>query len=166
MTNTPSCGCRSNLVDMTARVVGLHLHERHGEHPRAVEEVTGRIGGGIEGDSHAHRVHRAVVIVDRSTHEALGLQPGDLREQITVEGLPGLSLLAADTEIRVGGITLRVNGEAEPCTHIGEMLGVDDVVAFQASLAGRRGAICTVIAVDGPVRIGDAAAVLPSRVRV
>jgi MOSC domain-containing protein YiiM len=151
---------------MTARVVGLHLHERHGELPRAVSEVTGRIGGGIEGDSHAHRVNRAVVIVDRSTHEALGLQPGDLREQITVEGMPGLSLLAPDTEIRVGGITLRVNGEAEPCTHIGEMLGVDDVLAFQASLAGRRGAICTVIAADGPARIGDGAAILPARVRV
>jgi MOSC domain-containing protein YiiM len=151
---------------MTARVVGLHLHERHGEHPRAVSEVTGRVGGGIEGDSHAHRVHRAVVIVDRSTQEALGLQPGDLREQMTVEGLPGLSLLAPDTEVRVGGITLRVNGEAEPCTHIGAMLGVDDVVAFQASLAGRRGAICTVIAVDGPVRIGDAVSVLSARVRV
>ena len=151
---------------MTARVVGLHLHERHGEHPRAVSEVAGRIGGGIDGDSHADRTKRAVVIVDRSTHEALGLQPGDLREQITVEGLPGLSLLAPETEIRVGGITLRVNGEAEPCTHIGEMLGVDDVLAFQASLAGRRGAICTVIAVDGPARIGDAVSVLPARVRV
>ena len=151
---------------MTSRVVGLHLHERHGERPRAVGEVTGRTGGGIEGDSHAARNKRAVVIVDRSTHEALGLQPGDLREQITVEGLPGLSLLAPETEIRVGGITLRVNGEAEPCTHIGEMLGVDDVLAFQASLAGRRGAICTVIAVDGPARIGDAVLVLPARVRV
>jgi len=160
MTNTPSCGYRSSLVGMTARVIGLHLHERHGEHPRAVTEVSGRVGGGIEGDSHAHRVNRAVVIVDRSTHDALALQPGDLREQITVEGVPGLSLLAANTEIRIGGITLRVNGEAEPCTHIGEMLGVDDAVAFQAALAGRRGAICTVTAANGPVRIGDAVVLL------
>lgn len=151
---------------MKARVVGLHLHERHGEHPRAVAEVVGRVGGGIEGDSHAERTRRAVVIVDRSTHEALGLQPGDLREQITIEGIPGLSLLAADTELRIGGITLRVSGEAEPCTHIGELIGVDDVVAFQASLAGRRGATCTVVAADGPVRIGDAVEVLPARVRV
>ncbi|HEY6203119.1 MAG TPA: MOSC domain-containing protein [Candidatus Limnocylindria bacterium] len=121
--------------------------------------------GGIDGDSHADRTKRAVLIVDRSTHDSLGLRPGDLREQITFDGLPGLSLLTPDTEIRVGGTTLRVNGEAEPCTHIGELLGVDDVVAFQASLAGRRGAICTVIAVDGPVRIGDAV-VLPARAGV
>lgn len=151
---------------MNARVVGLHLHERHGEHPRAVSEAVGRAGGGIEGDSHAHRAKRAVVIADLSAHEALGLQPGDLREQITIQGLPGVAVLAPGTELRVGAITLRVNGEAEPCTHIGEMLGVDDVLAFQASLAGRRGAECTVIAADGPVRIGDAVDVLPARVGV
>ena len=151
---------------MNARVVGLHLHERHGEHPRAVDEVVGRVGGGIEGDSHAHRAKRAVVVVDRSVYEALGLQPGDLREQITIEGLPGVTTLAPGTELRVGALTLRVNGEATPCTHIGEMLGVDDVLAFQASLAGRRGAECTVIAADGPVRVGDAVEVLPARVGV
>ena len=97
---------------MNARVVGLHLHERHGEHPRAVDEVVGRVGGGIEGDSHAHRAKRAVVIVDRSVHEALGLQPGDLREQITIEGLPGVTTLPPGTELRIGALTLRVNGEA------------------------------------------------------
>jgi len=151
---------------MNARVVGLQLHERHGERPRAVAEVFGRVSGGIEGDSHAHSAKRAVVIVDRSTHEALGLHPGDLREQITTLGLPGVSALAADTELRVGGLILRVNGDAAPCLHIGELVGVDDVVAFQASLVGRRGATCTVVAADGPVRIGDAVEVLPARVRV
>jgi MOSC domain-containing protein YiiM len=150
---------------VNARIAALHLHERHGERPRAVDEVTGIVGGGIEGDSHAERVKRAVVVVDRSTHDALGLQPGDLREQITIEGLPGVATLEPGTELRVGGITLRVNGEAAPCTHIGEMLGVDDVRAFQAALAGRRGAECTVVAVDGPARIGDPV-VLPARVGV
>jgi MOSC domain-containing protein YiiM len=162
----PSGGARSNLQQVNARVVGLHLHERHGEHPRAVGQVTGRVGGGIEGDSHAGRAKRAVVIADRSAHDALGLQPGDLREQITVDGLPRVTTLEVGTELRVGGITLRVNGEAAPCTHIGEMLGVDDVLAFQAALAGRRGAECTVIAVNGPARIGDPVVVLAARVGV
>lgn len=150
---------------MNARVVGLHLHERHGEHPRAVDQAIGRAGGGLVGDSHAHRVKRAVVIVDRSAHEALGLQPGDLREQITTEGLPGVSTLPVGTELRIGGLTLRVNGACAPCTHIGEMLGVDDVREFQAALEGRRGAECTVIAADGPVRVGDAV-LLPAKVGV
>jgi MOSC domain-containing protein YiiM len=80
--------------------------------------------------------------------------------------LPGISLLAPDTELRIGGITLRVNGECEPCTHIGEMNGAPEVLAFQAALAGRRGANCTVIAALGPVRVGDAVAVHPAPVRV
>jgi MOSC domain-containing protein YiiM len=151
---------------MNAVVASLQLHERHGAHPRAVDEVVGRVGGGIEGDSHADRTKRAVVLVDRSTLEALGLQPGDLREQITVDGLPDVSRLGADTELRIGGITLRVNGPAEPCLHVGELVGVPDVEAFQASLEGRRGAICTVIAADGPARIGDTVELLPARVHV
>jgi MOSC domain-containing protein YiiM len=149
-----------------AHVVALQLHALHGSPLRPVREVNGRVGGGIEGDSHVDRAKRAVVLADRSTHEALGLVPGDLREQITVEGLPGVSLLPPDTEIRVGGLTLRVVGACEPCTHIGEMVGVDDVEAFQASLQGRRGAVCTVIAATGPARIGDPVDVLPARVRV
>ena len=150
---------------MNARVVGLHLHERHGEHPRAVDQAVGRVGGGLLGDSHAHRAKRAVVIVDRSAHKALGLQPGDLREQITIEGLPGVTTLPVGTELRIGGLTLRVNGECAPCTHIGDMLGVGDVVEFQAAVEGRRGAECTVITADGPVRVGDAV-VLAAKVGV
>jgi MOSC domain-containing protein YiiM len=151
---------------MSARVVSLQLHTTHGAVPTPVRDVTANVGAGLEGDSHGGRPRRAVLVIDRSTHDALGLGPGDLREQITIEGLPGVTGLAEGTELRIGGVTLRVNGEAEPCTHIGEMLGVDDALAFQASLAGRRGAICTVIAVDGPARIGDAVLVLPARVRV
>jgi len=53
-----------------------------------------------------------------------------------------------------------VNGECEPCTHIGEMNGEPDVLGFQARLEGRRGAVCTVVAVDGPIRVGDPVEVL------
>jgi MOSC domain-containing protein YiiM len=145
---------------MSARVVSINLHERHGEHPRAVTEATARLGGGIEGDSHAHRESRAVIVLDRSTLDTLGLALGDLREQITIEGLPGVTRLEPGSELRIGGVTLRVNGECEPCTHIGELNEQADVVAFQASLQGRRGASCTVVASDGPIRVGDNVEVL------
>ncbi|HEV8537220.1 MAG TPA: MOSC domain-containing protein [Candidatus Limnocylindria bacterium] len=145
---------------MTARVVSINLHERHGEHPRAVSEATGRVGGGIEGDSHAHRQTRAVIVLDRSTLDALGLAFGDLREQITIEGLPGVTRLDPGTELRIGGVTLRVNAECEPCIHIGELNGQADVLAFQSSLQGRRGASCTVAAAAGPVRVGDSVNIL------
>ncbi len=53
-----------------------------------------------------------------------------------------------------------MSGPCEPCTHIGEMLGLADREAFRESLVGRRGALCTVVAVDGPARVGDAVEVV------
>lgn len=140
--------------------MSLQLHERHGERPRAVAEVAARVGGGLEGDSHVHRVRRAVLVLDRSTLDALDLAFGDLREQITIDGLPDVTTLAPGTELRIGEVTLRVNGECEPCTHIGEMNDQADVLAFQASLVRRRGATCTVVAAEGPIRVGDPVRVL------
>jgi MOSC domain-containing protein YiiM len=142
-----------------AQVVSLQLHEGHGKPMRPVAQANARVGGGIEGDTHAHREKRAVTIVDRSTHDAVGVKPGDLREQITVEGMPALGSLSVGTLLRIGAITLRVNGPCDPCTHIGEMNGADPQ-EFQASLEGRRGLVCTVVSADGPVRMGDEVSVM------
>jgi MOSC domain-containing protein YiiM len=145
---------------MTGRVVALHVRsEKHGA-PVPVAEVVGRVGGGLEGDVHAHRSSRAVLVIDRAPLDALRLAPGDLREEITIDGLPDVTNLPVDSELRIGGVTLRVNGPCEPCTHIGELLGVPDREAFRESLLGRRGALCTVSAVSGPIRIGDPVEVL------
>ena len=143
-----------------ARVMSLQLHGEHGAPLQPVGEARGRVGGGLEGDSHVGRDKRGVVVLDRATCDALGLKPGDLREQITIEGLAELNTLATGTRLRIGGLTLRVNAPCEPCTHIGEMNGVADPAAFQAQLDGRRGLICTVLAADAPVRVGDQVVVL------
>jgi MOSC domain-containing protein YiiM len=143
-----------------AQVVSVQLHEGHGKPMRAVREAPVRVGGGIEGDSHVHRSKRAVTVVDRSTHDAVGVKPGDLREQITVEGLPSLGSLAEGTLLQIGAITLRVNGSCDPCTHIGQMNGIADPNEFQSMLEGRRGLVCNVVAADGPVRVGDPVSVM------
>ena len=95
---------------MTGRVISLQVRtEKHGS-PAPVALAVGRVDGGIEGDVHAHRSSRAVLVIDRATLDALNLKPGDLREEITIEGLPGVTNLPVDTELRIGGVTLRVNG--------------------------------------------------------
>ncbi|HYU83042.1 MAG TPA: MOSC domain-containing protein [Candidatus Polarisedimenticolia bacterium] len=145
---------------MSGRVTALHIRtEKHGT-PTPVAEVVGRVGGGLEGDVHAHRTSRTVLVIDRATLDALHLAPGDLREEITIEGLPDVTNLPVDSELRIGGVTLRVGGPCEPCTHIGELLGVPDREAFRRSLLGRRGALCTVSAASGPIRVGDPVDVL------
>lgn len=140
---------------MTARVVSLQIHRERCVPPTAVDAVIGRVGGGIEGDSHVQKATRSVLVVDRSTLDDLGLKPGDLREQITIEGLRDVTTLEPGTLLGVGGITLRVNGPCEPCTHIGGMLDVEDVEVFRLSLVGRRGAVCTVVEAAGDARVGD-----------
>jgi MOSC domain-containing protein YiiM len=145
---------------MSGRVISLHVRtEKHGS-PMPVGEAAGRVGGGLEGDIHVDRSSRAVLVIDRTTVDALRLAPGELREEITVEGLPDVTNLPVDTELRIGGVTLRVNGPCDPCTHVGELLGVPDREQFRQSLLGRRGALCTVSAVAGPIRVGDAVDVL------
>jgi len=147
---------------MNGRVISLQIRtEKHGE-PARVSEAVGFVGGGIEGDIHAHRTSRAVLVVDRATLDALDLRPGDLREEITTDGLPDVTNLPVDTELRIGAATLRVNGPCEPCTHIGELLGVPDPEALRQSLLGRRGALCTVVTVTAPIHVGDPVEVLVS----
>lgn len=71
-----------------------------------------------------------------------------------------MTSLTPGTELRVGGLTLRVNGPCDPCTHIGGLLGVPDPESLRRSLLGRRGAVCTVAAAEGATRVGDLVVVL------
>jgi len=145
---------------MSAKVISLQLRTEKHAPPAPIAEAIGREGGGIEGDVHAHRSTRAVLVIDRTTLDALRLEPGDLREEITVEGMPDITNLPVDAELRIGTVTLRVNGPCEPCTHIGDLLGVADPEEFRRLLVGRRGALCTVAAAAGPIRVGDSVEVL------
>lgn len=145
---------------MSARVVSLQLRSERGASPTPVGSVTGRVGGGIEGDFHVAKTTRSVLVVDRSTLDDLGLAPGALREQITVDGLRDVTSLAPGTLLKIGGITVRVNGPCEPCTHIGELNGVEDPEVFRLQLVGRRGAVCTVVVADSVARVGDPVEVL------
>ncbi len=146
-------------------VIGLQILTKHGAAPRRVGEARAIVGRGLDGDLHGKtRVSgskRQVLIADASILRAFGLQPGDLREQITVD-FPPLDLLAAGTQLRIGQVTFELAGPCEPCTHIGTLLDVADSVAFQQALQSRRGQLARVVAVDGDglIRAGDVLEVL------
>jgi MOSC domain-containing protein YiiM len=131
-------------------VLGNHASAEFRDVVRAVE------GKGIEGDWHFHRGNRAVLLIDQADLRDLHLRPGDLREQITLE-LDGLMSLPAGTRLRLGQATLELSKVCDPCTHIGEHVGVEDVEAFRDRLQGRRGMLARVAAVegDGRIRVGD-----------
>lgn len=138
----------------TGRVASLQLKRQHWSplEPIDAVEVT---AVGLDGDRHAGRADgkRQVLLVESGDLGELGLRPGDLREQITVD-LPGLMALAAGTRLRVGEAVLELTGTCEPCTHIGEHAGVDDPEAFRQRLVGRRGMLARV-SEPGSIRVGD-----------
>jgi hypothetical protein len=136
-------------------VPGNHAPVRHLDQVRAIPEE------GLEGDWHRGRGIRSVLLMHSGDVEDLGIRPGDLREQITVD-LPGLMKLAPGTRLRVGPAELEITKECVGCTHIGEHVGVEDVEAFRLSLEGRRGMLASVREVqDGePIRVGDPVEVL------
>lgn len=139
-------------------VKGIHIHETETEKPRPVGSATVAEGGGIVGDSHANgREGRRVLLVNAEVLEEHGLTPGDLREQLTIEGLDVHSL-AADSYLAIGDAFARVIKECAPCLTIGGYLGVDDAETFKQSLQNKRGVFVAFRDEDAGVQIavGDA----------
>lgn len=151
---------------MNGSVVSIQLLKAHGQPQRPVSEVIALPGQGLEGDLHGKTREdgkRQVLLMDTESLEAMGLSPGDLRDQVTLE-LPGLQRLPAGTRLRIGEAELELTGPCEPCTHIGELLGKEDREAFRQSLEGRRGVLARIVTIrgEGRIRIGDPAEVLNS----
>ena len=138
-------------------VVALHVNPgRHrAMEPREAVMATER---GVEGDVHAgRRGKRQVLLVDAGDLHAVGLAPGDLREQVTVD-LPGLMGLRPAARLTLGEAEVEITGVCEPCTHIGDHVGVEDPEAFRRRLIGRRGMLARVVR-EGRIAVGDRVAV-------
>ena len=136
------------------RVVSLQRKREHWDALEPVEAVRATALG-LEGDRHAGRedAKRQVLLVEMGHLSELGLSPGDLREQVTVD-LPGLMELERGTTLRVGQAVLELTGVCEPCTHIGEHVGVKDREEFRQTLVGRRGMLARVVG-EGEIRKDD-----------
>lgn len=147
-------------------VTYLHVIPQHGRAPLMQTEVTAVVDAGISGDVHAQKARgrRQVLLLDQGILAAVGLPPGALREQITVD-FPELEHLAVGTVLHIGQATLEITGPCDPCTHIGKLAGVGDSATFQAALAGRRGVLARVVGIegDGRIRIGDVIAAVDAR---
>ena len=136
------------------RVVAVHVTRVRHAAPEPVEAAAATADG-IEGDIHAGGSgKRQVLLVDAGDARAVGLGPGELREQLTVD-LPGLMALASGTRLQVGPAMLEITGVCEPCTHIGDDLGAPDPEDLRDRLRGRRGMLARVVR-PGEVRVGDA----------
>jgi MOSC domain-containing protein YiiM len=110
---------------------------------------------GFEGCAHARPGRkRQVLLVDRETLEAMDLQPGIIRENITTTGL-NVNRLAIGQQLRVGESLLEVSEICRPCDQMEKIRP-----GLRKELWGRRGMLCRVVE-GGIIRRGDTIEKIP-----
>lgn len=104
---------------------------------------------GIEGAVHAEPI-RHILLVPRSTLDAFGLKPGDLRENVVVDDsqLGALHDFPSGTVLAVGDVRIRLTIHCEPCPRM------NVVVSDYRVLQDVRGYLGTIIT-PGTIHVGD-----------
>lgn len=107
-------------------------------------------GVGIEGDKHAVATsHRQVLLDDQEALDEVGVEPGTIKENLTVQGLHVMGL-APGTRVRLGeSAVLEITEVCEPCFRMDEIR-----IGLKAELVGRRGMLARVVN-GGPIAVGD-----------
>jgi len=135
----------------------LHLFRSRRKHfpMEELTEVSMVIDFGFEGCAHARPGGtRQVLIVDGETLDAMDLQPGWIKENITTDGL-NVNGLPPGQQLRVGPALLEVTAICTPCDQLEKIRP-----GLRREIWGRRGMLCRVIE-GGVVRCGDPIEKLP-----
>lgn len=105
---------------------------------------------GFAGCAHARQSgKRQVLLVDKETLDAMDLQPGIIRENITTSGL-NVNGLVLGERLRVGDAVFEVSAVCTPCDQLEKIRP-----GLRRELYGRRGMLCRVLK-GGRIRRGDA----------
>ena len=115
----------------------------------AVSAVTAVSGKGFVGDVSYGKRNRQVLIIDSETLNELELNPGDVRENVTLVNFE-LSRLSPHDQLVVGEILLAVTGHCAPCKQLEELRS-----GLKSDIGGKRGVLATVVR-GGALNIGDA----------
>jgi MOSC domain-containing protein YiiM len=103
---------------------------------------------GIEGCAHAREGKRSILFVAAEDLDALGVEPGQVRENFTVRGADVMSWPVGQ-ELMVGEARFEVTMVCDPCHLMNEIRP-----GLQDELVGRRGMLARVVK-TGDVRVGD-----------
>lgn len=127
-----------------------HLHIKPGSRMtmKPLKEFRILSGKGIIGDASFGKSKRQILIVSNQVLTEFSLKPGDIRENIVIDGLD-VDALPPGTEIQIGGTRLNISGACEPCSRLDELHE-----GLQNALRGRRGILARAIS-SGTIRVGD-----------
>jgi MOSC domain-containing protein YiiM len=103
---------------------------------------------GFEGCAHANPPRREVLFASKEHLDALGLEPGAIRENITVEGADVHSWPLGQ-RVKVGAAVFEITMVCDPCHRMDELRA-----GLRALLEDRRGMLAHVVE-GGEVAVGD-----------
>ncbi|CAG0934966.1 hypothetical protein TFLX_03786 [Thermoflexales bacterium] len=134
---------------MSATIIHLQLKPAEGAPMKPVQSAVAITGYGLKDDANAGRSKRQVLLIERELLDEFQLPVGDVRENITVQGIQ-LAGMAAGTRVRVGNALFEATLDCAPCQFI-----EDKRPGLRAAMEGKRGTLFKVIE-GGEIAVGDA----------
>ncbi len=134
----------------TGKIVDIRLNVASRQPMSVVESAEVKAGEGLVGDRHAKPgSSRQILLMDRAVMKTLEVEPGQLRENMTVEGLP-LFGLEKGQKLKVGGsLEFEIGELCDPCENMDRVRP-----GLREKLEGQRGLFVTPLG-SGEVKVGD-----------
>ena len=132
-----------------ATVVGLFISPaRKSGISEARERVLAVESQGFAGCAHANPPRREVLLASKEHLDVVGVAPGAIRENVTVEGAD-VQTWPVGQRVRIGSALLEITMVCDPCQRM------DDLRAgLRAELDDRRGMLAHIVA-GGEIALGD-----------
>jgi MOSC domain-containing protein YiiM len=105
-------------------------------------------GQGLEGCAHANPPKREVLFVSKEHLDSVGVDPGAIRENLTVEG-DDVQQWPVGQRVRVGGAVFEITMVCDPCQRMDDLRQ-----GLRAELDDKRGMLARVVE-SGEVAVGD-----------
>ena len=106
------------------------------------------VGQGLEGCAHANPPKREVLFVSKEHLDSVNVEPGAIRENITVEGTD-VEQWPVGQRVRAGEAEFEITMVCDPCHRMDELSD-----GLRAELEGKRGMLARVVE-SGEVAVGD-----------
>ena len=114
----------------------------------AHERLQAIAGQGMEGCAHANPPRREVLFVSLEHLDSVGVEPGDIRENLTVEGAD-VQRWPVGQRVRIGEAVFEITMVCDPCQRMDDLRQ-----GLRAELDDKRGMLARVVE-SGEVAVGD-----------
>ena len=132
-----------------ATVSGLFVSTaRKSGRSEARERVLAIASQGFDGCAHGNPPRREVLLASKEHLDAVGVEPGAIRENVTVAGAD-VQGWPVGQRVKVGGATLEITMVCDPCHRMDELRD-----GLRAELDGKRGMLARIVE-GGPIALGD-----------